>query len=463
LYTVRLNVLVVGGGLAGLVAAARAAELGGEVLLLDKGDLVSGGGNTLMTTGTYFTAGISVNSSPDELYSRALKGGATDPRLAEAWANNCRRALQWLESAGISVDRTGEAEPCLESNSSISASPVYRTETGINIAKKLLAFFNVHRGVSKSRTKVVKLLTKGGKVVGVEATDSGGKRSAIVAGATILATGGFQANRELLSKFVGRNADKCKLMGSAAANGDGLKMAIAVGAKAVNMKYFHGRMVSAKALTDDRFWPYPTMDTLIEDGIMVDPAGKRFSDEGWGDVPLANAVASWKDFTGASLIFDEEAWTRSKSDRKSLVPPNPWLIEKGGGICKAESVAELAKVLGVNRDNLEKTIEGFNAAASRRRLGELPVPRITNARPLNPPLYGLKMVPGIISTMGGPLVDGQARVRNRKGAPILGLYAAGDMVGGLMGGRNGGYVGGIAQAAVTGILAGENAYKYASA
>jgi fumarate reductase flavoprotein subunit len=458
------SVLVVGGGLAGLVAAARAAELGGDVLLLDKGDLVSGGGNTLMTTGTYYTAGVSPNSSPDELYSRAMAGGAAHPALAEAWANNCQRALQWLESVGVAIDRTVEGEPCLESVSSISTAPVYRMDTGVHIVKKLLAFFHAHRGTSRSRTRVVKLLAKGGRVLGVEVIDNG-VRSAVAGRATILATGGFQANRELVSKFIGRRADRCKLMGSAAATGDGLKMALAVGAKPVNLKYFHGRMVPLKALTDDRFWPYPTLDTLVEDGIVVNQVGERFSDEGWGDIPLANTVATWNDVTGASLIFDEEAWTRSKGDARSLVPPNPWLIEKGGGICKAESLAELAKMLGLNPKNLkslEKTVEEFNAAAMKRRLGELKVPRITSARPLNPPFYGLKVVPGIISTMGGPIIDGRMNVRSRKGEPIPGLYAAGDLVGGLMGGRNGGYVGGISQAAVTGILAGENAYKYAS-
>ena len=460
--TKSFSVLVVGGGLAGLVAASRIAELGGDVLLLDRGDLVSGGGNTLMTTGTFFTAGVSPNSSPGELYSRAMAGGAAHPAFAEAWANNCQRALQWLESAGVAVDRTGEVEPVLESNSTVSTAPVYRVDTGVNIVKKLLAFFHAHRGASRSRTRVVKLLTKRGKIIGVEAIDGSGERSSVFGGATILATGGFQASREILTKFVGRHADKCKLMGSAATSGDGLRLAIGAGAKVVNMKYFHGHMVSLKALADDKFWPYPTMDTLIEDGIMVNRAGERFSDEGWGDIPLANTVARWNDVTGASLVFDEEAWTRSKGDVRSLVPPNPWLLEKGGGICKAENLSELAKMLGVNAKNFEKTVEEFNVAATKRRLGELEVPRITSARPLRPPFYGLRVVPGIISTMGGPLVDGHMKVRNRKGEPILGLYAAGDLVGGLMGGRNGGYVGGISQAAVTGILAGENAYKFAS-
>jgi succinate dehydrogenase/fumarate reductase flavoprotein subunit len=96
----KVDVLVVGGGLSGLVAASRAAELNAAVLLLDKGSFL-GDGNTQTTTGAYYTAGIRVSSDPDELYTRALRGGAAYTELARVWADNCRRALEWLEHVGI--------------------------------------------------------------------------------------------------------------------------------------------------------------------------------------------------------------------------------------------------------------------------------------------------------------------------------------------------------------------------
>lgn len=453
------DILVVGGGLAGLVAASRAAELGAVVLLVEKGGLM-GEGNTLTTTGAYYTAGISYGSTADELNNRVMTRGSALPELARAWADNCRRGLEWLESAGVQVDRTGGDTPRLEVKSTISTAPVYKTDVGPNIVKKLRAFFDAHQGVSASNTKVTKLLTHKGKVVGVEAVDGVGKRVKFPAGATVLATGGFQADKELLRKNVGRRADGCKLMGSATAMGDGLKMALAVRAKVVNLQYLYAHMVSARAFADDRFWPYPTLETLIEDGIIVDGTGRRFRDEGWGDVAVANAVARWDQVGEACLIFDERAWERSRMDTQSLVPANPWLIEKVGDLYKADTLAELAIKLGMNGKTLEATVEKFNTAAMRRRLGELPVPRINNPGALKPPYYGMKVVPGIISTMGGPLVNRRANVVDRHGKPITGLYAAGDVVGGLMGGPNGGYVGGISQATVTGLLAAENAYKY---
>ncbi len=458
----KVDVLVVGGGLAGLVSASRAAELGATVLLLDKGSFL-GDGNTQTTTGDYYTAGVHANSAPDELYTRAMRGGAAYPDLARVWADNCRRALEWLEGIGIEVDRRGDDVPRLESKSSISTAPVYKIDVGTNIVKKLRAFFEKHNGVSMSKTRAVKLLTSRGSVVGVEAADSSGSRIAKRSMATVLATGGFQANRELLRKYVGRHADACKLMGASSATGDGLKMAMEVKAKTVNLRYVFGHVVSLKALTDDRFWPYPTMDTLIEDGVVVDRKGRRFCDEGWGDIPLANKLATWDDVAGAFLIFDQTAWDRSRTDTQSVVPPNPWLEEKGGLLYKADNLSDLGRMLGVDAKKLEANVEQFNAAAARRRLGELEVPRFNNVSPLKPPYYGVKLLPGIISTMGGPLINGRANVIDRNGKPIRGLYAAGDLVGGLMGGRNGGYVGGISQAAVTGLLAGENAHRFAMA
>lgn len=452
----RVEVVVVGAGLAGLVAAARAAELGTVTLLLDKGG--PGEGNTQTTSGMYYTGGIYVNSVPDELYARAMRGGAASPELARMWAGTARRALEWLEHVGVEVDKRGEDTPRLEPRSSISPAPVYRVDVGPNITKKLRAFYEKQQGVSMSKTRAVKLVTSGGRVAGVEAIDSSGNKLLVRAIATILATGGFQANRELLKKNVAKHADRCKLLGSSSATGDGLKMAMNAHAKAVNMGYLYAKLIAYKALTDDRFWPYPTLDTLVEDGVVVDVKGRRFFDESWGDVPLANTLARWDD-AKAFLIFDEAGWERAKGDPDSVVPANPWLLEKEGGLYKSDSASDLARKLGVDIKGLETTLERFNFAATRRRMGDLAVPRMNNARALKPPLFGLRMIPGIVSTMGGPLVDRRASVLDRNDRPIPGLFAAGDVVGGLMGGKSGGYVGGISQAAATGLIAGESVNK----
>jgi fumarate reductase flavoprotein subunit len=279
--------------------------------------------------------------------------------------------------------------------------------------------------------------------------------------AIILATGGFSANKELVKKYIGPHADQCKLRGSKQDTGDGLRMAIAIGAKAVNLKYFYGHLISRKALTDDRFWPYPRLDSFVDEGILVDRSGQRFVDEGRGDVAVANELARSNDPTGAVLIFDRETWDAAKDDTFSNLvktpAPNPWLMDNDGEIFSGATIADLARTLAVNSVNLVETVKAYNRTVESGACHSLSVARTGKPKLLRAPFYGLKVVPGITFTMGGILVNGHAEALDESEKPIQGLYAAGDAIGGLMGGYRGGYTGGLMQAVVTGILAGENA------
>jgi fumarate reductase flavoprotein subunit len=268
----------------------------------------------------------------------------------------------------------------------------------------------------------------------------------------------------LLRKYIGRKADQCKLRGSAQNTGDGLRMALEAGAKAVNLQYFYGHLISRKALIDDRFWPYPRLDSFVDEGILIDRDGRRFVDEGRGDVAVANELARSHDPTGATLIFDAESWNASKdnpaSTSQKIPAPNPWLADNDGEIFSGATIAGLATELRVNAQHLTVTVEQYNRAVESKQHASLPLPRSGRPKPLRPAYYGLKVVPGITFTMGGILIDGRGAVLDVNENPIPGLYAAGDAIGGLMGGYRGGYTGGLMQAVVTGILAGENAASF---
>jgi len=155
----------------------------------------------------------------------------------------------------------------------------------------------------------------------------------------------------LLKKHIGPHADQCKLRGSKQDTGDGLRMALEIGAKAVNMKYFYGHLISRKALVDDRFWPYPRLDGFVDEGILVNREGMRFVDEGRGDVAVANELARTENVTGAVLIFGDESWQAAKDDNFSNLvktpAPNPWLMDHGGEIFRSETIEGLAQVLGM--------------------------------------------------------------------------------------------------------------------
>ncbi len=309
----------------------------------------------------------------------------------------------------------------------------------------------------------VRLIVENGCVTGLIAKQNGAEIG-LRAGATILTTGGFSANPELVKKYIGAHADQCKLRGSKQDTGDGLRMALAVGAKTVNLQYFYGHLIARNALTDDRFWPYPRLDSFVDEGILIDANGERFVDEGRGDVAVANELARTNDVTGAALIFDFATWDAAKDDAFSqsvkTPAPNPWLMDNGGDIFSHEALEGLAQKIGVDTANLTKTVEQYNRIVHSSNAGSLAVPRTGKPKPLRPPYYGLKVVPGITFTMGGVLVSGRCQALNLDDKPIRGLYAAGDTIGGLMGGYRGGYTGGLMQAVVTGILAGENAASH---
>jgi len=302
-----------------------------------------------------------------------------------------------------------------------------------------------------------------GSIQGINAKQNGADLE-IRARATILSTGGFSANKEMVRRYIGPKADQCKLRGSRQDTGDGLRMALEAGAKAVNLQYFYGHLISRKALVDDRFWPYPRLDSFVDEGILIDSGGRRFVDEGRGDVAVANELARSDDPAGAALIFDRESWEASKNSPSStslMIPaPNPWLLDNGGEIFLHETVTGLTAALGVSAQNLSSTMAQYNRAVESNQSGSLSVARTGKPRPLHAPFCGLKVIPGITFTMGGVLINGRGEVLDNNETSIRGLYGAGDAIGGLMGGHRGGYAGGLMQAVVTGILAGENAAKF---
>lgn len=454
------DVLVVGAGLAGFTTAVRSAENGASVLLIDKSLGEFGDGNVLMASGSLRAGGKSPRSNPAELYDFVMSEGVGYPDLVKAWSETCGRAVDWLASAGVRLEETAPGRIWLNQESEISLAPVYKKDVGTRAVATLKARLEMLGGRYMNGIEGVSLVSENGAIrgiVGRQRTESLELR----ARATVLSTGGFSANPRLVRKYIGRKADQCKLRGSPQDTGDGLRMALECGAKAVNLQYFYGHLISHKALVDDRFWPYPRLDSFVDEGMLIDREGRRFIDEGRGDVAVANELARSDDPSGASLIFDRDSWEASKDNPSStslkIPAPNPWLRENDGEIFFSETIAGLAAELRVNAQYLTVTLEQYNRAVEANQHGLLSVPRTGKPKPLRAPFYGLKVISGITFTMGGILIDGRGEVLDTSEKPIPGLYAAGDAIGGLMGGYRGGYTGGLMQAVVTGILAGENA------
>ena len=461
--TISCDVLVVGAGLAGFSAAVRAAESGANVILIDKSVNELGDGNVLMASGSLRAGGKSPRSHPTELYEFVMSEGIAYPDLVTAWAATCGRAIDWLASCGVGLDEKQPGRIWLDQESAISLAPVYKKDVGRRALARLKQRFEQLGGRYMNGIEAVSLIREQERIYGVTGKKQG-ETIELRSRVTILSTGGFSANKEMVRQYIGAHADQCKLRGSKSCTGDGLRMALAVGAKAVNLKYFYGHLLSRKALTDDRFWPYPRLDSFVDEGMLIDRNGNRFVDEGRGDVAVANELARTSDVTGAALIFDAATWDAAKDDVFSnsvkTPAPNPWLMDNGGDIFHHETIEGLAQAIGVGAGNLSKTVDQHNRAVESSNPSSLAVPRTGKPKLLRPSYYGLKVVPGITFTMGGVLVNGRCEALNLDEKPIKGLYAAGDTIGGLMGGYRGGYTGGLMQAVVTGILAGENAASH---
>jgi fumarate reductase flavoprotein subunit len=456
------DVLVVGAGLAGFTAAARAAEAGVNVLLIDKSSGELGDGNILMASGSLRAGGKNPRTDPAELYDFVMAEGIGYPDLVKAWSETCGRAVDWLIASRVKISEAAPGRVWLDQSGAVSLAPVYKKDVGTRALTSLRNRFDQLGGRYLNRVQGEELIVESGRVVGVRGKRDGATIE-LRAGATILSTGGFNANKEMVRQHIGPHADQCKLRGSKQDTGDGLRMALAVGAKAVNLKYFYGHLISRKALVDDRFWPYPRLDSFVDEGILVDRSGERFVDEARGDVAVANELARAAEPTAAVLIFDQQSWDASKDDALAnsvkTPAPNPWLMDNDGEIFMAPTIEALAQTLDIDKNSLAATVHEYNRAVEAKNGQSLKVARTGKPKPLRAPFYGLRVVSGITFTMGGILINGRGEVLNESEKAIPGLYAAGDAIGGLMGGYRGGYTGGLMQAVVTGLLAGENAAK----
>ena len=463
------DLVIVGGGFAGLVAANRATQLGLKVEVLERGADETYACNSRYAGGVLHISYHDVMEQPAES-ARAVEEineGHADPALVTALAGTSRRAIEWLTGEGASFAPEGSIswrQRVLAPRRPPVTNMVWQGIGADATLRRLEQNFvgrggEVHRG-----TRALSLIMEGPRCIGVE-VQTERARGAYVARAVLLADGGFQADLELLRKHVSPAPQALKQRNAGTGLGDGLRMARAVGAAESSLEAFYGHLLSRDAFHNERLWPYPQVDELAATGVVVDARGRRIADETMGGVYLSNAVARLADPSSATVIFDEAIW--QGPGRAASIPPNPVLVKEGGTLYQAATLAELAKLAGLPARDLENTLSAYNDAVRAGRCDALDPPRSTHKRaPMTiaaPPFYAVPICAGITFTMGGITIDAGARVLRPDRTPIAGLYAAGSNTGGLDGGRACGYSGGLMKAIVFGLLAAEHAAKSPSA
>ena len=370
--------------------------------------------------------------------------GINDPALVETLCSNSADAIVWLSEQGID----------LPSVSSFGGASVKRIHRPLDDEGKVVSVgsYMIPRLESKCKelgvevmlnTTATKILTDAnGAAVGIEATGKNGQTVTVNAKAVILATGGFGANLDMVVQY------KPDLKGfmttnAAGAQGQGIDMAVAIGAGTVDM---------------DQIQIHPTVEAntaaLITEGlrgdgaILVNAEGKRFTDEvGTRDVVSAAEIAQ----TGSySWLVIDQAMVNASSVIQGY-------ITKGYTVT-GSTYAELADAMGVDADAFTATMEKWNACVEAGKDEEFG--RTSFANPLNTaPYYAIKVTAGIHHTMGGLTINSDTQVLAGDGTVIDGLYAAGEVTGGVHGAnRLGGNA--VADFTVFGRIAGQQASAY---
>lgn len=455
------DVVVAGGGLGGLAAANRAAQLGCRTVVLERGAEQQYLCNTRYSGGILHINQHNVEEPVEQLVAAigAMTLGSADPDLARALAVDARRAVAWLRDEGAKYIRVGQIvwqQHVLAPPRPITPGLDWKGR-GPDVMLRTLEGNLVKRGGTLLRATAARaLLERDGRCCGVEAESHAGTRQ-FAARAVVLADGGFQGNLDIVGKNIAPAPAKLMQRGASTGRGDGLRMAQALGAAITPLDAFYGHMLSRDSFTNDKVWPYPQLDELGTAGIVIDAAGERFTDEGMGGIYVANMIARLHDPLSTWAVFDDAVWTGP--GKSARIPANPNLVKGGGTVLQAPTLARLAEMMAVPAERFEVTVAAYNRALAADALESL-APRRTNTRvravPVGtPPFYAVPLCAGITYTMGGIATDPDARVLRAGGGSIAGLYAVGATTGGLEGGPSVGYVGGLIKAATFGIRAGE--------
>jgi fumarate reductase flavoprotein subunit len=454
------DLVIIGGGLAGMTAGVRALELGLTALVIEKGEGEAYPCNSRQSGGVMHIGFLDPYRSTGDLTEVIVErtAGDTDRALAAALVGSGGRLLDWLRDKGALFVRFNEQEGyrwCMAPPRSLRAGIDWQGRGPDVVMRGLVEQFQRGGGEFHSGTRAVSLVMEEDRCVGVVVEKTGGGET-LTARHVLIADGGFQSNRELFEAHIGGDFDRVFQRGARSGMGDGMTMAVVAGAALTETNRFYGHVLCRDALHNDNVWPYPEIDALATSGIVVDGSGQRIVDEGRSGVYLANALAMQPAEAMLLAIFDAAIW--EAPGKSARIPANPLLEEAGGTVLRADSLEKLAGLAGVDAAALLASADGYNEALTAGTLGQMPVPRSTTMKPwpiIKAPFMAIPICPGITYTMGGIAIDAQAQVLSEDGSPIQGLLAAGAATGGLEGGKDAGYIGGLMKAGVFGLIAAE--------
>lgn len=425
------DVVVVGAGAAGLSAALKTAQNGHSVILLEKMGVIGGAsamaGSGTMATGSKWQKEDGYEDSAEKLVEDMMANGhqKNDRATVELFANTIGEAFDWL------VGEDGAAVPYQRSG---KPSRSYSGEgRGAGVCRNLAERLEAVGGTLLTNTPATELVVENGAVVGVKA-EGEGKAYTIRAKAVILASGGYGANDALVpdeyKKFV--------YAGHAGATGDEIKMVEGLDADLINMDLVNTQPNSMILPSGLGQYCNPGVAGAYKAGAyMVNQNGERFFNESANAWDLMQAM---KQNEAQYLIMDQTAFDNfnagmTNSKIYTMEDVEKWLSDDYDGqpvMKQGATLAELCEKLNLPADAVEASAKAFNdcaAAQTADAFGRAPAA----AQSEEGPFYALQMHIRYYASLGGLHINDSMQVLNTKQEAIPGLYAAGEVVGGLEG------------------------------
>lgn len=446
------DVVVIGGGGAGFAAAITAKENGANVVLLEK--LATVGGNTLISGGEYAAPGNEIQKKENiedspELFSQDVQKAGGNKELIDVLSKNALDGANWLkEKVGVEwLDSL-----MFFGGHSVKRSLIPKGHSGTEIIGKYLNKAKELGVEVLTEHNVTEIISENGKISGVIAQTPNGE-TIVHAKSVVIASGGFGANDEMTNKFDKEIDDKILSTNSPGATGDGIIMAEKLGANTVGMESI-------------QLYPICDVDTgkllyvgdtrLVGGALLVNKEGKRFVEELGTRREISLAIKAQTGNVGY-LIWDEVS-SEKTGTIVSHADEAKSLYERGL-LVKADTIEELAEHFGLNKEELLKTVENFNKNSKNNQDPEFNL-RMLGWTIEKAPFYMLKALPAVHHTMGGIEINTNSEVLNKEGKVIPGLFAAGEVTGGIHGKNRLGSAA-LADITVFGRIAGENAAKFA--
>lgn len=435
------DVVVIGAGGAGLTAAIEAKNNGAEVIVLEKMPLI--GGNTKYATGGLNAAESSVQKEKGiedsiELFiSDTMKGGGdlNNPELVSVLANNSAQTVEWLIGIGADLSDVGRM-------GGASANRTHRPTGGAPVGNHLVEVLNqkaTELGIQVLLNhEVVEIIGDETAVSGVKVKTEAGEFT-INSKAVVVASGGFGADNDLVASY------RADFKGYGTTNHPGATGDVIDFAKNLNVGYVDMDQIQ----THPTVMPsnnYMITEAVRGNGaILVNRDAKRFVNELDTRKAVSEALLAQ---TGASgfLVFETNV-------RESLKAIEGYY--KKGFLIEAETPEALAEAIGVDAASLKETLETYNGyvtAGTDAEFARQDLPRALDKGPY----FAVEVAPAVHHTMGGLHINTEAQVLNASGNVIEGLFAAGEVTGGVHGNNR---LGGNALADITtfGRIAGANA------